>query len=209
MQASAGGNWAQKMRGLQGAAGLNVVAQELRGLQLSAGANNGPLHGGKQEMWEGGIKVPLCAVWPGRIKSGTRDSDTVAVTMDLYPTLCEAVGVSSIPEVEGTSLLSRLLSQDQGPLDRTLVWVRREGGHYGGRAYYAIRQGPWKLLQNTAFEPLRLHNLQDDPQEQSPLPTNHKMHRELFKALQNHINRSGAIPWAKDPVDIKRIYKGI
>ena len=186
-----------------------VVFTSDNGGQLNVGANNGPLRGGKQDMWEGGIKVPFCAVWPGRIKAGTRNRDTVAVTMDLYPTLCEVAGVASIPAVEATSLLSRFLAQDTGPLDRTLVWVRREGGHYGGRAYYAIRQGPWKLLQNTAFEPMRLYNLHDDPQEQSPLPANHKMYRELFRALQNHINRSGAIPWAKDPVDIKKIYQGI
>jgi arylsulfatase A-like enzyme len=186
-----------------------VVFTSDNGGQLNVGANNGPLRGGKQEMWEGGVKVPFCAVWPGKIKAGTRDSDTVAVTMDLYPTLCEAAGVSAIPEIEGTSLLSRLLAQDTDPLVRTLVWVRREGGHYGGRAYYAIRQGPWKLLQNTAFEPMRLYNLHDDPQEQRPLPFSHKMHKQLFRALQNHVNRSGAIPWAKAPVDIKKIYQGI
>ncbi len=187
---------------------LLVFTSDNGGL-LRVGANNGPLRGGKQQMWEGGIKVPFCALWPGRITPGARDRDTVAVTMDLFPTLCEAAGASSVPAVEGTSLLPRLLGQDQGPLDRTLVWVRREGGHYGGRAYYAIRQGPWKLLQNSPFEPLRLYNLQDDPQEQSPLPTQHKMHKRLFAELRNHINRSGAIPWAKEPVDVKKVYKGI
>jgi len=186
-----------------------VVFTSDNGGQVNVGANNGPLRGGKQQMWEGGIKVPFCAVWPGKVKPGTRNRDTVAVTMDLFPTLCEAAGVSSVPEVEGTSLLPRLLAQDQSPLDRTLVWVRREGGHYGGRAYYAIRQGPWKLLQNSPFEPLKLYNLQDDPQEQSPLPAQHEMHKQLFAELRNHINRSGAIPWAKDPVDVKRIYIGI
>jgi arylsulfatase A-like enzyme len=63
------------------------------GGSLPAGATNGPLSGGKQNMFEGGIRVPMCAAWPGRIKPGTH-SDRVALTMDLFPTICEAAGAA-------------------------------------------------------------------------------------------------------------------
>ena len=129
------------------------------------GSDNGPLAGGKQEMLEGGIRVPMGATWPGKITPGST-SDRVAMTMDLFPTICEAAGVKQEGAIEGRSILPTLLGKSQPPEDRTLFWVRLEGGRrYRGQPYYAVRQGPWKLLQNTADEPLRLYDLNADPGE--------------------------------------------
>ena len=58
------------------------------------GANNGGLKGEKQEMSEGGIRVPAGAAWPGKIAPGTT-SDLITLTMDLYPTIAEAAGSSA------------------------------------------------------------------------------------------------------------------
>ena len=81
-----------------------------------------------------------------------------------------------------------------------MFWVRREGGaRYGGRAYYAARQGDFKLLQNSPFEPMALYNLQDDPKEEHPLDKTHPMYTKLFNALQAHINKSGTVPWQRPP----------
>jgi arylsulfatase A-like enzyme len=176
-----------------------VIFSSDNGGQLGIGANNGPLRGGKQDMYEGGIRVPMCAVWPGRIKPGTR-SDRVALTMDLYPTICEAAGVKIAHQIDGRSILPTLLGKTQPDEDRFLFWVRREGGGYGGRAYYAARYGDYKLVQNSPYEPMELYNLKDDPQEQKPLARNHKMYRTLFTALRDHIIEAGAIPWQKYPV---------
>jgi len=85
---------------------------------------------------------------------------------------------------------------------RFLFWVRREGGHYGGRAYYAARYGPFKLVQNSPFEPLELYNLAADPKEQTPLPKNHPMYNQLFTALRDHICKAGSMPWQKHPVNL-------
>ena len=83
-----------------------------------------------------------------------------------------------------------------------MFWVRREGGaKYGGRAYYAARQGDFKLLQNSPFEPLKLYNLAEDPQEQSPLDDKHPMYSKLFNALQAHISQAGAVPWQRSVLD--------
>jgi len=180
------------------------------GGQLAAGANNGGLRGGKQDMWEGGIREPFCAVWPGRIAAGGRDAETVACTMDIFPTVCEAAGVRVDHAIDGRSFLGRLTGQGQAWPDRYLVWVRREGNRrYQGRAYYAIRFGPWKLLQNGPFEPMQLYNLDDDPGEERPLPSRHPMYGRLEAELRRHINRAGGVPWAKDPVDVERVYEGI
>ncbi len=184
-----------------------VVFTSDNGGLVRVGASNGPLRGGKQEMWEGGIREPFCAVWPKRIPAGSRNRDRVAMTMDVYPTICEAAGVTIDHVIDGRSFLPTLLGNDQPWPDRYLFWGRREGNRYGGRAYYAARYGDWKLLQNTPFEPMQLFNLKDDPREQQPLPKNHPMYAQLFRELRLHIARAGAVPWEKYPVDVKRVIR--
>jgi len=166
------------------------------GGQLNIGASNGELKRGKGDMFEGGIKVPMCAQWPGKIPPGSQ-SERVALTMDLFATVCEACGVDPPEKIEGRSILATLQGAKQPEENRTLFWVRREGNHYGGRAYYAARHENWKLLQNSPFEPLELYDLASDPHEDNPLPKNHDMHRKLFDDLRNHVNDSGMVPWQR------------
>jgi len=174
------------------------------GGQLSLGATNGPLRAGKGDMYEGGIRVPMCAAWPGRIKAGSHN-DQVALTMDLFPTICEAAGVRIEHEIDGRSILPTLTGGSEPKEDRILFWVRREGGNrYGGQACYAARQGDFKLLQNSPFEPLKLYNLKDDPKEQRPLDRKHPVYSRLFTALQRHITKSGAVPWQRYPVNLDK-----
>jgi len=178
-----------------------IIFTSDNGGQLNVGANNGPLRAGKQDMYEGGIRVPMCAVWPSKIKAGSR-SDRVALTMDLFPTICEAAGTAVDYEIDGRSILPTLLGKNQPAEDRFFFWVRREGGGYGGRAYYAARYGDFKLVQNSPFEPLQLYNLKDDPKEQNLLDRKHPMYNKLFTALRNHIIEAGAVPWEKYPVKL-------
>jgi arylsulfatase A-like enzyme len=181
-----------------------VIFTSDNGGQVSIGATNGPLRAGKGDMYEGGIREPMCAVWSGRIEPGSR-RDRIALTMDIFPTACEAAGVAISHEIDGRSILPTLTGRSQPQDDRFLFWVRREGGgQYGGRAYYAVRQGDYKLLQNGPFEPMELYNLRDDPKEQKPLGRKHPMYNKLFAALQSHITQAGAVPWQKYPVDLKQ-----
>jgi len=202
-----------------------VIFTSDNGGQLNLGATNGPWRAGKGDMYEGGIRVPMAAAWPGRIAPGTaalpsgigkkkanqeiggpRNSIAcVALTMDLFPTICEAAGVPIEHEIDGRSILPTLTGKGQPQDDRILFWVRREGGRrYGGRAYYAARQGDYKLLQNGPFEPMELYDLKDDLKEQKPLGRKHPMYNKLFTALQHHITQAGAVPWQKYPVDLKQ-----
>ncbi len=178
-----------------------VVFTSDNGGDLGAGATNGPWRAGKGTMYEGGIREPMGTIWPGKIQPGSR-SNRVALMMDLFATICEAAGVRIEHEIDGRSILPTLMGKEQPEDDRTLFWVRREGGaQYGGRAYYAARQGDFKLLQNSPFEPMELYNLKDDPKEQKPLGRKHPMYNKLFTALQGHITQAGAVPWQKYPVD--------
>ncbi len=175
-----------------------VIFVSDNGGQIDLGANNGPLRDGKQAMYEGGIRVPFCAWAPGRIPAGL-ESDRVGLTMDLFPTVCEACGVGEVSGLDGRSFWPALRGREQPEEDRTLFWVRREGGpHYGGRDYYAARRGDMKLLQNSPFEPMKLYDLAADPGETKPLPDDHPAFQELFRALQQHINQTGTVPWQRE-----------
>lgn len=168
------------------------------GGELRAGGTCGPWRGGKQNMYEGGIRVAGGAVWPGEIAAGSR-SEAVAITMDLFATACEAARIKPPASgIDGQSLLPVL--RGKGELtDRDLIWVRREGGPgYEGRDYYAIRRGDWKLLQNSPFEPYQLFHLKDDPVETTDLAkTQPKQARALAAALALHIQQAARTPWQR------------
>lgn len=168
------------------------------GGDLNAGGTSGPLRSGKGDMFEGGIRVPMCAVWPGRIPPGTR-SDCDGLTMDFYPTICEAAGARPPDGIDGRSLLPVFQGKQKTLPERDLIWVRREGGQrYQGQDYYALRRGDWKLLQNSPFEPFQLYNLKDDPGEQTNLANKErKIFAELSAALMRHVQRAGRVPWQR------------
>jgi arylsulfatase A-like enzyme len=174
-----------------------VIFVSDNGGSLPVGANNGPLNNGKGTMLEGGIRVPMCAAWPGRIKPGSTN-DRVALTMDLFPTICEAAGATRAENLDGRSILPTLLGKPQPAEDRTLFWVRLEGGgrYAGGVPFYAARRGDWKLLQNFPKEPLRLYNLKDDPGETTDLAVQQpQVYANLKKALDEHIARCQRVPY--------------
>ncbi|MBK1877243.1 sulfatase family protein [Pelagicoccus mobilis] len=154
---------------------------------------NLPLRGGKQDHWEGGIRVPTCVVWPGKIPA--QRSSEPGMTMDLFPTLCEIAGVEVSHPIDGQSLLPIWLEGEAADPERVMVWVRREGGSRGGRAYYAIRKGKWKLLQNDSFEAMQLVDLEADPLETNPTRSDNKVSKELNWLLMRHIQEAGKVPW--------------
>ncbi|MDP7205592.1 MAG: sulfatase-like hydrolase/transferase, partial [Pirellulaceae bacterium] len=166
--------------------------------QLSVKANNGPLRDGKQSMYEGGLKVPACMVWPEKIAAGSH-SDRLALTMDLFATVCETAGVRIQHTIDGESILPTLLGESQPASERDLFFHRREGGErYGGLTIHAIRRGDWKLLQNSPFAPMELYNLASDPGEENDLATdNRKVYREMLSALRVQFQRGGAVPWQR------------
>jgi arylsulfatase A-like enzyme len=178
-----------------------IVFTSDNGGRLSNGASCAPWRGGKEDMYEGGIRERFCTVWPGNIKPGSR-YEGVALTMDLMPTLLEAAGTSPPAGLDGVSILPALTGKTLPLLaERNLVWVRREGNpRYRGRDYYAVRRGDWKLVQNTPFQPYELYNLATDSLETRNLAHENKPKlEELYCILMAHLQRAATVPWQREP----------
>ncbi|TLX75585.1 arylsulfatase [Labilibacter sediminis] len=125
--------------------------------------SNGGLRGFKRDLYEGGIRVPMLARWPNKIKSGSI-TDHVSAFWDILPTISHIVD-QPIPEaVDGISLLPTLLGEGNQEEHDYLYWEFHEKG---GRQ--ALRMGPWKGVRyNVARQPdglIELYNLDNDPNE--------------------------------------------
>ena len=163
---------------------------------LSSGANNGPWRSGKTHMYEGGLRVPGAARWPGRIQPGSHTGRQV-LTMDLFATITEAVGGKSPAGIDAASCLPTLLGQAQPDARGDHYFVRREGGvMYGGKTIEAFIRGDWKILQDSPFAPQELYNLKLDPQESTDLSAkNKKVFNEMAAELRRQVQRGGQVPW--------------
>ena len=149
-------------------------------------------------MYEGGIRVPACAMWPGYIPEG-HVTEQVALLMDLFPTVCEVAGVPIAHEIEGRSIWQTLQGEHQDFSERILYWLRREGGQrFLGQCQHAIRRGDIKLLHNSPFEPLELYDLLSDPLETTNgSQTQMDLFREMSQLFQAETQRAGRVPWQR------------
>ena len=133
------------------------------------GYNNGPLRGQKAQMYEGGLRVPFIARWPGRIPAGTR-SNAFCSTLDLFPTFLEVAGIQppDNTHLDGYNMLPVLTKQESSP---------RAQHFWEWRAKRAARIGDWKWVLETdnlgtvpdKEEPGELYNLSEDPEERHNL----------------------------------------
>jgi len=133
--------------------------------------SNGPFSGLKRSLTEGGIRVPLIARWPGRIKPGST-SDHISAFWDFLPTACAVAGVQAPEGIDGISFLPALTGQGKQGQHTYLYWEFYEQG--GKRA---VRMGKWKAiqrnLQKSGDSPVLLYNLDKDLGETSNVAKDH------------------------------------
>jgi arylsulfatase A-like enzyme len=126
--------------------------------------SNGPLRGVKRDLYEGGIREPFIARWPGRIEAG-KTSDAVFTFWDMLPSFAELTG-QPIPEgIDGVSVLMAMLGE--GPVpdpDRVLYWEFHERGFQ-----QAVRWRDWKGVRQELGGPVEVYDLAADPGEEHDL----------------------------------------
>lgn len=130
----------------------------------------GELRGLKGSVYEGGLRVPLIARWPGKIKA-EQTSSLPCAAYDLLATLAEVASVKSPPPTDGISLLPTLLGQGEQRQHEFLYW---EFPGYGGQQ--AVRMGDWKGVRQKLAQKrtqIELYNLKDDVSETHDVADKH------------------------------------
>lgn len=168
----------------------------------------GPLRGGKGSTWEGGVRVPTLAWWPGKIPAGST-VDAVAGTIDLLPTLVTLAGgmVPRSPVIDGRDLSLLLLGKSK---------KSPRGVHYyfSGYNVQAVREGPWKLAlvpqnfsmgmpipEDARAEKPRLYHLDSDIGETKDVSAENPEVVAKLRGLAEHMSREigGTNPAARRP----------
>ena len=139
--------------------------------------SNGPLRGIKRDLYEGGIRVPMIARWPKRIKAGAK-SDQVWAHWDLLPTVAEIAGVKPPANIDGISMLNALLGRRQRNHE-FLYWEFHERGFS-----QAVRMGDWKAVRKSPDSPLELYDLKTDLGEQNNVAAKHP---EVVKKIEEYL----------------------
>lgn len=151
--------------------------------------SNAPLRGGKSQLYEGGIRVPLIIQWPGKVAKGSICAQPTS-NVDFYPTFLDIAAVKPDPKqkLDGTSI-QPLLARPKAPLKRPpLFWhYPLEKPHFlGGQSAGAIREGDWKLIEFYETKRLELYRLDQDPGEKHDRKEqNPRKAKELHQKLKD------------------------
>ena len=211
---SSTGRLLDTLRNLELAENTLVIFTSDNGPWLSQGPNSGsagPLRGGKGSTWEGGVRVPTIAWWPGKIAPNST-VDAIAGTIDLLPTAVALAG-GNLPEqpvIDGRDISPLLLGKTKDS---------PRGVHYYflGYGLQAIRQGPWKLAiapQNESMSrPIepdartkapRLYNLDAEIGEKTNVADSHPEIVATLLPLAEKMSAEigGANPTARRPAGI-------
>lgn len=140
----------------------------------------GGLRGRKQDLYEGGIREPFIASWPGRIKPGSV-SNHVSAQFDLLATLADLVKVPA-PETDGLSFLPELLGKTQPKHPYIYFEFPEKTGQI------AVRMGKWKgvrsNLKTNPNSPWEIFDLEKDPAETTDIATQHPELVKQFSEIQ-------------------------
>ncbi len=169
--------------------------------------SNAPLRGGKSQLYEGGLRVPMIVQWPTKIPAGNV-SHQPTTNIDFYPTLLEAAGIELDKNqiTDGASRLANWQHPNQADDANTFYWhYPLDQPHFlGGFSGGAIRSGDWKLIERFDSGKTELYNLANDPSEQKDLAATNpiqarELHTKLKRWQQNVSARKPSAPLLTKP----------
>ena len=144
--------------------------------------STGGLRGLKGSVYEGGVRVPFIARWPGRIEPGAV-SDHVSAFWDMMPTFADVAGVAAPDGIDGLSMLPSLVGEGDQPEHDHLYWEYH--GLWNGAQ--AVRMGRWKGVRLGGHDdvdaPIELYDLEEDPAETEDLAGRHPDVVERIRAI--------------------------
>jgi arylsulfatase A-like enzyme len=145
--------------------------------------SNGELKGGKRDLYEGGVRVPMVAYWKGKIKAGTT-SQHISAFQDVMPTLAEVAGTNTPDQTDGISFLPTLLGKEQLTHD-ILNWEFQLSGWFqtipDGGFRQSARKDNWKAVRYGVNSKTELYDLDQDISESKDLAADHP---EIVKELE-------------------------
>ncbi len=145
---------------------------------------NGGLRGIKRDLYEGGIRVPFIAYWPGKVKPGV--STHIAALWDMYPTFLQLAGVKTTASIDGISILPAILKTSKQKQHDYMYWEFHEND---GRQ--AVRWKNWKgvmlAVNNMNDVPLELYDLSADVKEQFNVA---EKYTKIAKMLKEYIKNA-------------------
>lgn len=164
----------------------------------------GVLREGKGTTWEGGVRVPFIARWPGRIPAGTT-CDEMAMTIDILPTVCKLTG-AKLPKgkIDGKDIWPLLAGEKGAKTPHEALYF------YWNTKLHAVRSGNWKLyfphayrtldgapggkdgkpaVYKTAQCGLELYNLETDLSERTNVAAQHPEIVERLQALAEKMRK--------------------
>lgn len=149
--------------------------------------SSGKLRGIKRDLYEGGIRVPMIARWPGKVEAGTTSNHSSAF-WDWMPTLCELTNAKAPSNIDGISILPEILGKAGQKTHDHFYWEFYEKG-----GKQAILKGDLKAIRlnvnKKRFGPLELYNLADDESETNNIASQHpKIIKEMEELMaQEHV----------------------
>ena len=149
--------------------------------------SSGGLRGIKRDLYEGGIRVPMIASWPGTIPAG-RVSAHPWAHWDVFPTLAELASAKVPSGLDGVSMARALRGQPQ-PAHDFLYWEFHERGFQ-----QAARMGAWKAVRPAKDAPLELYDLDTDPAEATNVAA---AHPDVVQRIETYLKaaRTDSAQW--------------
>ena len=174
-----------------------VIFTSDNGPHVEAGADpkffnsSGGFRGVKRDLYEGGIREPFAARWPGVIKPGTK-SEYIGAFWDILPTFAELANAQSPRNIDGISFTDALKGKPTQKKHDYLYWEFHE---QGGRQ--AVRQGNWKAVRlKAAGNPdasVELYDLSKDPGETTNIASQFAEKARELGHLMNNAHVSSAL----------------